>query len=514
MNTPDHIAMQAMLQPTRLAVMEFASGKRWSYAALDRWIAQCAGALSQSYGCGPGSRVAALARNCAHLILLQYSCARIGAIFSPLNWRLSPREVEMQIAEAEPSVVFGGEEMTRLGIGGITFEALDQAIEAAPPFATANSEPDRPSLLLFTSGTSGRQKGVLLTERNLVSNAMNFTMLGRMTYKSVFLIDSPMFHTIGMVASVRPAMAQGGAILVSDGFDPKRTLQRLADKALSITHYFCVPQMVQRLRQQPDFKPEQLRHLTAIFTGGAPMPPEDTRAWLDDRIALVNGFGMSETGTVFGMPLDPDRIRTKLGSVGIAPPGLDAKIVDDCDRECPRGTAGELLLKGESIFGGYWNLPDETANSFSQGGWFRTGDIAVQDNDGFYWLVDRKKDMFISGGENVYPAEIESALAELKGIGEAAVVGVPDDQWGEVGHLAIVTTLDTILKKETVLEHLATRLARYKLPKYVSFVESLPRTSSGKLRKTELRKLLAAVSICNLETDVAMRVTHPRNGAD
>jgi fatty-acyl-CoA synthase len=282
----------------------------------------------------------------------------------------------------------------------------------------------------------------------------------------------------------------GAALLISDGFEPARTLARLGDGALGITHYFCVPQMAAMLRGTENFDPAALRRLTAIFTGGAPHRAEAIRAWLADGIPIVDGFGMSEAGTVFGMPLDPALIDAKAGSCGVPTPAVQARIVDADDRDCPDDTAGELLLRGDNIFSGYWRQPEETTKTFTQDGWFRTGDIATRDADGFYRLVDRKKDMFISGGENVFPAEIEAALAGFPGILEAAVVGVPDARWGEVGHLAIVVAAP--VAEDAILAHLRARLAGYKLPRHISVVDTLPRTGTGKLQKTILRTSLTA----------------------
>jgi fatty-acyl-CoA synthase len=210
-------------------------------------------------------------------------------------------------------------------------------------------------------------------------------------------------------------------------------------------------------------------------------------AWIDDGIAISDGYGMSEAGTVFGMPVDRQAIADKAGSVGVAMPGVATRIVDADDRDCPPGIAGELLLKGDNILAGYWRRPEETAAAFTADGWFRTGDIALCNPDGFHWLVDRKKDMIISGGENVYPAEIEAALAGFPGIAEAAVVGIPDAKWGEVGHLAIVLHPNSTIIHDDIIEYLAMRLANYKLPRATTIMEALPRTASGKVQKALLR---------------------------
>ncbi|CAN5223419.1 AMP-binding protein [soil metagenome] len=485
----DHVGLQARLQPERLAAVELASGRRWTYAELDLAVARCAQVLVER-GIGVGERVVSLARNCVELAILHLACARTGAIYVPLNWRLSPAEILALVEDAEPGLVVGDQELARVGLDGVSIDLLAGEIEAAAPLDLGPIDRERPSLILYTSGTSGRPKGVLLSERNLDQTAINYGRLGRVTHDSVFLNDAPMFHVIGLVTCVRPPFLHGGAILVSDGFEPGRTLARLGDPDLKVTHYFGVPQMAQALHSHPAYEPERLRGLTAIFTGGAPHPAADIRAWLADGIAVVDGFGMSEAGTVFGMPVDIAQIDIRAGAAGVAVPGVASRIVDAEGQDCPPGMAGELLLKGENLFCAYWRRPDETAKAFTEDNWFRTGDIALADAEGFHWLVDRKKDMFISGGENVYPAEIEAALAGHPAIAECAVVGLPDSRWGEIGHLVVVLRTGRVLSHAEVLAHLEPRLARYKLPKLTTVMDALPRTGSGKVQKGVLRDLL------------------------
>ena len=489
----DCVGLQARLQPDRLAALALQSGRRWTYAQLDRAIAQCARVLV-GHRVGRGDRVASLGRNRVELILLHLACARLGAVYVPINWRLSAREVDTLLLDAQPALLVGDSflETVEASCPKVSLDDLAGQIDTATPYECQGIQQHDPSLILYTSGTSGRPKGVLLTEHNIAQTAANFAVLGRVTHRSVFLCDSPMFHIIGLITSIRPPLQQGGIILVSDGFEPERTLSRLADSRLSVTHYFCVPQMANLLRQQPKFDPAELHGLTALFTGGAPHPAANIRAWLDDGIAAVDGYGMTEAGTVFGMPIERDVIAGKAGSVGVPTPGITARIVDAAGLECADGSPGELQLRGANICSGYWQRPEETRDAFTPDGWFHTGDIAVRDHEGFYYIVDRKKDMYISGGENVYPAEVEAALCTMPGIAEVAVVGVPDAKWGEVGHAAVACLPDTRVTVKEVSDYLSGRLARYKIPKHVTVLSSLPRTGSGKLRKDELRALLAS----------------------
>lgn len=469
-----------------------ARGLRWTYAQLDEAVGRAARVLLDRE-CRVGERVAALAKNRAELLMLHLACARIGAIYVPLNWRLSPPELAFLTEDADPRLVVGDGELARAGVSGVALDDLADEIEAAQPLEAEPIDRTRPSLILYTSGTTGKPKGVLLTEGNLDQTAFNFGRLARATHDSVFMSDAPMFHIIGLVTGVRAPLMHGAALLISEGFEPGRTLARLGDPALGVTHYFAVPQMAAVLRAHPDYDPERLRGLTGVFSGGAPHPAAAIRAWLDDGLAIVDGFGMSEAGTVTCMPIALDRIRARAGSTGVAMPGVQMRVIDEEGGEQGPGQSGELLLRGANIFSGYWRRPEDTARAFTRDGWFRTGDVAVLDAEGFLTLVDRKKDMFISGGENVYPAEIEAALADHPDIAECAVVGLPDERWGESGCLAVLPRAGASVAHPEILAHLAPRLARYKLPTSTLTVDALPRTASGKVRKDVLKLQLSSM---------------------
>ena len=280
----------------------------------------------------------------------------------------------------------------------------------------------------------------------------------------------------------------GAAVWISAGFDPARTIARIADPGLGITHYFSVPQMAATLWQHPDFAPEKFSRLTLYATGGAPNPGAQVERFARAGIRFSDGFGMSETGSNFGMPVDDvDRLIAKAGSCGLPFLAIRARIVDEDGRDVPVGEPGELWLSGPSITPGYWNRPDLTAQAFEDG-WFKTGDIARQDADGFFFVVDRKKDLFISGGENVYPAEVEAVLAELPDVAEAAVIGVADERWGEVGRAFIVLRPDSGLTAEAIAAHCRERLAGFKVPAKIEITNAIPRTASGKVQKHLLPK--------------------------
>jgi fatty-acyl-CoA synthase len=344
--------------------------------------------------------------------------------------------------------------------------------------------------LLYTSGTTGKPKGVIMTERGAFASTYNFSLSTRLSASSVMMCDMPLFHVAGLMSGARAPISMGGAVLLSPKFDPELALQRLSDPALGITHTFYVTQMTQTLREHPAYAKADLSRLVCLVTGGAPNPAANVQRWLDDGVVMADGFGMSEVGSAFNMPIDdPDLIRRKVGSSGRPLITLKFRIVDlESGQDCAPGKVGELRLRGPSVTPGYWNQPEATSKAFDEQGWFRTGDLAYADEDGFLFLVDRLKDMFISGGENVYPTEIEAVIAELDAVSEAAVIAIPDEQWGEVGLAYVVPVPGAAITPDAVTAHVKGRLARFKCPKQVIVSAQLPRTASGKLQKNVLRE--------------------------
>lgn len=493
----DCVKLNASMRPEHPALVELDTGYTLTYAGLHRRVAQAVTVLIHDFAIDVGDRVAILSRNRADYAVLHLACARIGAILVALNWRLTGPELAGLIEDAEPKVLFGDASLDLLpaeSVAGMpveNMESLAGRIDWAEPDWREGVDSDLPSLMLFTSGTSGRPKGALLSERNLFTSAVSFTVIGQVKPESVFLCDSPMFHVLGLVSNFRPPMMMGSTVLISSGFDPARTLGRMADPALGVTHYFCVPQMAEMLRTVPGFDPAMLRGLVALITGGAPNPAAKIREWLADGIPVTNGYGMTETGALLGMPADIALIEKKIESAGCAVPLVEVRITAEDGSRCVTGEVGEIMLRGPGITKGYWRRPEANEASFTPDGWFHTGDMGRVDADGYYYLVDRKKDMYISGGENVYPAEVEAALLALTGLSEAAVVGVPDEKWGEVGFAALVPRPGVTLDEAAVRAHLDSCLARYKIPRHFMFLDALPRTGSGKVVKAEIRKLFA-----------------------
>jgi fatty-acyl-CoA synthase len=494
---PDPVLSHANARPSHLAAIELSTSRRWTYAELDHDIQRIV-ALLTSEGVLPGDRVAVIAANSVYLLMLSQALLRIGAIFVPLNWRLSIPELEQLLDDCTPRLLYyDSNDMPSLPAGSVgrRMQDLPTDMQRVTPILTERPRTTRtardPCMMLYTSGTSGKPKGVILTSAGLLASAINFSVLGEVDSSCVFLCDSPMFHVIGAVTQLWPPLLQGGTMAISSGFRAETTNDRLGDPALGVTHYFCVPQMADALRHAKNFDASRWKSLKALFTGGAPNPPARIHWWLDQGVRMVDGYGMTETGTTLGMPLSADVIRHKAGSVGFAGPLTHVRIVDASGTPVGPGVAGEIQVSGMNVTPGYWNRPEETERVFPSPGWFRTGDVGVRDADGYISIVDRLKDMFISGGENVYPAEVEAALVRHAGVRDVAVVGCPDKKWGEIG-VAFIVLSDKRARATELHAHCRKLLAGYKVPARFVLVDDLPRTGSGKVLKHVLKAELVA----------------------
>ncbi|RUM23336.1 feruloyl-CoA synthetase [Rhizobium vallis] len=498
----DPILYRAHVAPDRQALFEIATGRQLSYAELDMRIARCGGFLKDMLGARrEGARIAMLARNSIDSIVLAFACQRVGAVYVPLNWRLSAAELRPILADCAPALLVHDEEFSAVVASladadpemAVISTADGPAGLAARIEASASADPvsddaDRACVLLYTSGTTGQPKGVVITGRNAFYAAVNFSFVGEIGPASVALCDLPFFHTIGLIAVARTTLMLGGTLVISDRFTPARTLAALADRERAVTHYFAVPQIALALRNDPAYSAAALSGLHALFVGGAPLTQALIESYLDDGVALVNGYGMSEAGTVLHVPIDRRAVQDNPGSVGLPAPLLDIRIVGEGGRDVGGGEIGELWLRGPAVTPGYWNKPAETAAAFTDG-WYRTGDLGRREANGFYRIVDRLKDMYISGGENVYPAEVEAVLASHPDILDVAVVGIPDIRWGECGVAYVVLRPGAATTGEEIAGHCVAKLAAFKRPARIFFVETIPRTASGKVQKHVLRQL-------------------------
>ena len=365
-------------------------------------------------------------------------------------------------------------------------DSLDwgQLLAAAEP--VPRDEPvtdDDPCLIMYTSGTTGRPKGAVLTHGNMTWSCINQAFGLDFTPEERTLGLAPLFHIGGLNWTVNPTLLRGGSVVLVRGFDPPATLAVISEQR--VTSFFAVPTMLDALSRQPDFDTIDLSALRTIGAAGAPLPLPLLRIWLDRGITVQQAYGMTESAPA-GTMLDSADAVAKVGSAGKSQFFVDVRVVRPDGTECDPHEVGEVVLSGPNIMAGYWNAPEETAAAIVDG-WYHSGDAGSTDEDGYLYIRDRYKDMIISGGENVYPAEVESALLEFDDVQEVAVIGVPDPTWGEVGLAVVVPSPGTAPDPEELRARLRTRLAGFKVPKYVELSDELPKTATGKIRKPDLR---------------------------
>ena len=485
---PDISAKRASLAPGRVALEEVATGRTLTYAALDERAARAA-ALMRAQGLGEGDRAAILCRNRIEYFELLFACAKLGAVMVPLNWRMPPAEIDALIADAEPSLLFYGAEdaaaAARLS-GGAPAIGLDEDYESLLARTAQETFRGRwPAAstwyLLYTSGTTGRPKGVVYTYRMALANYVN--LRSAIDLRSTDSTPSflPLFHTAGINLHALPTLIAGGRVLVLPGFDADAVLGLIEQRRLDT--FFAVPTVYQTLLDHPRFSAAPLDHVRHWGCGGAPLPDSLVERCREAGIRVCNGMGMTETGPTAFL-LDAADAWERVGSVGKPQLLCTVRIVDASCRDVADGDVGDLLFGGPGVTPGYWRNEEATRAAFTADGWLRSGDLARRDADGFYYIAGRRKEMFISGGENVYPAEVENVLCAHPAVADVAVLGRPHPRWGEVGQAFVQLTPEARRPCEDELQAFCrARLASYKVPVSFEFVADFPRTSAGKIQK-------------------------------
>jgi fatty-acyl-CoA synthase len=487
--TSNWLEAHARFQPDREAVFDVDHGRRWTYAELYRDSLCWAGRL-QAAGVRRGDRIALLSHNRGEHFALMFAAAELGAVLFPMNWRLATEELSWQLGNSEPAVVLVDDAHR----DALKTDTMD--LDAGPgdrPWRgdrdgaaeVGGAGLDDPWVLMYTSGSSGRPKGALLTHRQLHWNAVNTTLACDLTPDSSTLTFTPLFHTGGLNCLSSPLLHRGGRIVLTKGVDVAQALSLIGSER--ITHLMGVPTIYQMLADHEAFADTDLSCVEDALCGGAPLSMPLLERYLERGIPLRQGFGMTEVGpNCFSMP--HAKLRDKIESVGLPIHHVAAKVVRPDGSECDADEPGELLLAGPAVFAGYFRNDEANAKSFADG-WFRTGDVLSRDAEGFFRVRGRIKEMFISGGENVYPAEIEAVIHDCPGVAHAAVVGVPHPRWGEVGRAFVEPRPGESVDADTIKAFLDGKLARFKLPKEIVVMEELPRTASGKLDKPALKRL-------------------------
>jgi fatty-acyl-CoA synthase len=471
--------------PGRIAI-DF-EGERISYGALGERASRMAAAL-HARGIVRGDRVATLTENAPDHVALLFACAQLGLVLQPLSWRLAPVEVRYQLDDAGPAllaVAAGHEELAEVAGGPVPSAGFADLVGGGGGDVPAvDVRDDDPLLLSYTSGTTGKPKGAVLTHANCFWTNLSFDRTSGISDSDVVLQVLPQFHSGGW--NVQPLLAwwKGATVVLERSFDAARALRLIEEKR--VTTMMGVPATYLFMAGQPGFATADLSTLRLAVVGGAPMPESLLRTWQERGVGIVQGYGLTEAApNVLCLP--PEDAARRLGFAGKPYPHVDVALRDPDTGALLEGPAtGELVVRGPNVFSGYWRNPEATAAAFADG-WLLTGDIAERDEEGYYRIAGRLKDLVVSGGENVYPAEIEDVLHAHPDVSEAAVIGIPDERWGEVCLAFVVLRPGAGADEEELLAWCRERLARFKVPREVRFVSTIPRSGMNKVLKDELR---------------------------
>ena len=501
---------RARLDPTGVAVVDIDTDKKYTYGDLDRRANILANLLRSRYGIAKGDRVAFISRSRVELIDGYFATGKLGAILVPYNARLSAEELTLLMTNEQPNVlVYEGiyaDTAKKLAENGVMeqFICLDAAPNPlehpvydalldsgdATPVSCPELQLEDVHLIIHTGGTTGLPKGGLITHKGEIFNSFSEICTWGLRYDDKALILLPLFHTGGWNLLTLPLLHVGATIYLARAYDPKKTIEVVEQEKL--TYLFGAATIFRMMVERPEFKDSDLSSLKWIMAGAAPTPLNIMQEFWNKGIKFVLGYGMTEAGpNNLSTPpqfVPQEVIEEKYASVGKPFYLSMPKLIDDDGSEITTpDTPGELLWAGPQIFAGYWGNETETKNTLIDG-WVHTGDMATFDKDGFYYIVGRKKNMFISGGENVFPPEIESAIYEIEAVREVCVIGVPDEKWGEVGKAVVSLKPGMTIDKAGILSALNGKLARYKIPKYVTFVDDIPKNNVGKIVVHEIQK--------------------------
>lgn len=507
----DSLGRREIYSPNKLAVIDTGHepALRLTYAQWNNRVKRISNWLKNAAGIDHGDRVAILARDGIEHLDIFYACGKLGAVHTALNWRLHWRETVALIHSTQPKVLFYSSEFSEavslisdmvkkenwgvhhyihLEKNGIqNSKSYKDILKASQPtnITYASLEKEDIACLLFTGGTTGLPKGAMISHRQIHWNVLN-TVIHDLWHDDIYLNVFPLFHAGGLFAYTSSQIVFGNTTILTKSFDPEQVLNLIEAEKVSV--FAAVPTMYQMMTQAKNWKTANLDSLRFCTSGGAPLPVPLVKKYENEKgVRFKQGFGMTEFGPgLFALPAE-DSIR-KAGSIGRPNFFVDVRVVDDDNQPLGPHQVGELVLKGPSGFSGYWNNPEATAEVIDLDGWFHTGDLVTYDEEWYFTVVDRKKDMFISGAENIYPAEIESVLYKHDAIHMCAVVGISDETWGEIGHAFVVLEPGSETTEFELLEFLRQNLARYKVPKRIIFLDNLPISGAGKILKRQLRQ--------------------------
>lgn len=503
----DILGERARLSPDRTALIYLPTQQSFTYRELNERALRCARSWTEQLRLSKGDRVGILAKNRVEFLDAFFAAGKTGIILVPLNTRLTPAELTIIIQDSGmKALLYDGDlratiEQLKSQTSLEHWIALDQPVSSldlryssllaeveSASSISAPCDPEDIYCLLYTSGTTGKPKGVMIPHRMVTWNSYNTATCWQLREDDVSPVFTPLYHAGGLAAFLVPIFIAGGTIVLHREFN-------LPEVCASIELHQCtvllgVPTIFKMLLESPEFARTDLTHIRWFISGGAPLPVELIELYRARGVVLKQGYGLTEVG-VNCFSMTTEEALREPGSIGKPMMFTEAQLLADDGRVVPPNEVGELCLRGPHVCKGYWNNPDATAAALDNDGWFHTGDMARCDHEGFFYIVGRSKDMFISGGVNVYPAEIEGELLRCPLVQDAAVIGIPDPKWGEVGVAFVVLADPAGCSAEALTDFLAARLAKYKLPREFIFVDDLPRTAYGKVVKADLRESLS-----------------------
>ncbi len=503
----DVLGERARLTPDAPALVEVRTGARLTYAGLDERARTCASVLRHGLGLRPGDRFAVLAGNRTAFLDAFFGAGKSGAVAVPLNTHLTARELAPILRDAGAQALLYGAEcadtVRALQAADVPVkrwvafdeplrrddEAYEDLAGGAPAWAGGRQDPEHPYCLLYTSGTTGRPKGVVIPHRMVAFNGLSTVVSWQLRDTDVTPVFTPLYHAGGLGAFLVPMVTIGGTVVLHDRFDAAEVLRTLERERCTVI--LVVPTIAKLLAETPEFATVDLSHVRFFISGGAPLPTSLVEVYRRHGLVLRQGYGLTEVGVNCFAMSSADAWR-KAGCVGRPLAYTEAEVLGEDGRAAADGEVGELVFRGPHVCSGYFNDPASDAAVRDPEGWFHTGDLARRDAEGFFAIAGRRKDMYISGGVNVYPAEVEAELAGHPGVADVAVVGVPDDTWGEVGVAFVVPRPGAAPTPEELTAFLRDRLARYKVPRAFVTRSALPRTAYGKVVKGELREAFLA----------------------
>ena len=485
----DWLEARSRLSPDREAVVDANSNRRFTFSELNARAWNLA-AVFEQHGIAKGDRIALLAPNDISYLDILFACGKIGALFVPLNWRLSAVELDYILKDCEPSILFYHQSLKPLADQTHVKNKRDICSGEYQNWVTGSMplvdvpmvSMSDPWAMIYTGGTTGKPKGVVLSHRSIDGNAINTIISWNLTGDDVTLTYLPMFHTGGLNALTLPILNIGGKVVIGGQFDAKEAMRLLNEETCTIS--LMVPTMYHLLVQHPDFDKTDFPSVKTFLSGGASCPHSIYEAFEKRGIAFKEGYGLTEAGPN-NFFIDPANAKIKHGSVGKPMMYNMARVVDDHGNDVGVNETGELWIRGFHVFDHYWKNDEATQEALAYN-WLHTGDLAKFDEDGDFYILGRKKDMIITGGENVYPLEVENVIGEHPAVSEVAVVGLPDEKWGERVTALIVLKEGYTMTEEELKEHCLKRLGKYKIPRTTFFVNELPKTDVGKIDKKRI----------------------------